>query len=78
MWGKKESLTTTLQVQSSNSPLELEDRAHENLEDSHPSAHSLKLRHENLEDRHPSVRSLKKYVKEIIRCMFHKEIYKRN
>ena len=42
IWGKKESLTTTLQVQSSNSPLELEDRAHENLEDRQPNAPSLK------------------------------------
>ena len=65
MWGKKESLTTTLQVQSSNSPLELEDRAHENLKDPHPSARSLKFRYQNLENRHPSARSWKKYVKEI-------------
>ena len=56
---------TTLQVQSPNSLLELEDKAHENLEDQHLSAHSLKFRYENLEDRHPSARSLKKYVKEI-------------
>ena len=62
MWGKKESLTTTLQVQSSNSPLELEDRAHENLEDPHPSARSLKFRYENLEDRQPNAPSLKKYT----------------
>ena len=43
----------------------MEDRTHENLEDQHLSAHSLKFRYENLEDRHPSARSLKKYVKEI-------------
>ena len=57
---------TTLQVQSPNSSLELEDWKHENLEDQHPSARSLKFRYENLEDRHPSARSLNKCVKEII------------
>ena len=51
-------------TQSPNGLLEFEDRAHENLEDQHPSAHSLKFIYENLEDRHPSV-LLKKYVKEI-------------
>ena len=72
---------TTLQVQSPNSSLEMEDRTHENLEDQHPSASSLKLyqnlkdkhlsacslkfKYQNLKDRHPSARSLKKYVKEI-------------
>ena len=43
----------------------MEDKAHENLEDQHLSAHSLKFRYENLEDRHTRARSLKKYVKEI-------------
>ena len=56
---------TTLQVQSPDSLLELKDIAHKNLEDPHPSAHSLKFRYENLEDRHTCARSLKKYVKEI-------------
>ena len=55
---------TTLQVQSPNSLSELEDRAHENLEDPHPSTHSLKFRYKNLEDNHPSARSLKKYTPE--------------
>ena len=50
---------------SPNRPLELENREHENLEDQHPSARSLKFRYKNLVDRHPSARSLKKYVKEI-------------
>ena len=45
--------------------MELEDKAHENLEDQHPSARSLKFRYENLEDRHHSACTLKKYVKEI-------------
>ena len=74
-------LLTTLQVQSPNSLLELEDIEHKNLEDQHPSASSLKL-YQNLEDKHPSAcslkfkyqnfkdgqlsaHSLKKYVKEI-------------
>ena len=55
---------TTLQVQSPNNPLELEDKAHGNLEDQHISACS-KFRYENLEDRHPSACSLKKYAKEV-------------
>ena len=56
---------TALQVQSPNSLLELENKAHENIEDQHPSARSLKFRYENLEDKHPTAHSLKKYVKEI-------------
>ena len=59
----------------------MEDKTHENLEDEHPSASSLKLyqnlgdkhpsacslefKYQNLKNRHPSTRSLKKYVKEI-------------
>ena len=53
---------TTLQVQSPHSTLEFEDRAHENLENPHPSACSLKFRYKNLEDRHPNARSLKKHT----------------
>ena len=74
-------LLTTLQVQSPNRSLEMEDRIHENLEDEHPSASSLKLyqnledkhpsacslkfKYQNLKVRHPSAHSLKRYVKEI-------------
>ena len=74
-------LLTTLQVQSPNSSLEMEDRTHENpkdqhpnasslklyqnLEDKHPSACSLKFKYQNLKDRHLNARSLKRYVKEI-------------
>ena len=42
--------------------MEFKDRAHENLENPHPSACSLKFRYENLEDRHPNAHSLKKYT----------------
>ena len=74
-------MLTTLQVQSRNSSLEMEDRTHkniedqhlsasslklyQNLEDKHPSACSLKFKYQNLKDRHPSACYLKKYVKEI-------------
>ena len=74
-------LLTTLQVQSPNSLLEMEDKTHENLEDQHPSASSsklyqnleekhpsacsLKFKYQNLKDRHLIARSLNKYVKEI-------------
>ena len=49
---------TTPQVQNPNNPLELEDREHENLEDQHHSAHSLKFSYKNLEDRHRNARFL--------------------
>ena len=71
-------LLTTLQVQSPNSSLEMEDRTHKNLEDQHPSASSLKFKYQNLKNRHPNARSLKKYVKEIngeveiLRAILHK------
>ena len=42
--------------------MEFKDRAHENLENPHPTACSLKFRYENLEDRHPNAHSLKKYT----------------
>ena len=42
--------------------MEFKDRAHENLENPHPTTCSLKFRYENLEDRHPNAHSLKKYT----------------